>query len=79
MPPEIPNQIITGTPYTERECFARLVNDIGNARDAARGMAQLRKDMRWQHVAGLLDQMRDNIQRLMVSGTGLIVPGNRFN
>lgn len=74
MPREIPGQIVSGIPQTERELFARLLSDLGNARDAARGLAHSRKDMRWLAVAGIFDEIKEKAALLMNRPNGIVVP-----
>lgn len=72
---EIPNQRISGVELTERDCFLWLINNLGEARDAANGLAQLRKDLRFYQIAMMLDRVKDNASRLMTKPKGLIIPG----
>ncbi len=74
MPKELPNQIQSGSAYTERECFARLLYDLGNATTAAKGMAYLRKDVRWLAIAGIFEEIQGKATILMNKPTGIIVP-----
>ncbi len=74
MPKEIPNQIISSSPVTERELFARLLSDLGNARDAARGLAHSRKDLRFLAIAGLFDEIREKSALLMHKPGGIVIP-----
>ncbi len=54
-----------GRPLTERELFGWLQDNLGEARDAARGLAHSRKDPRWLSVAKLLDACREKTGTLM--------------
>lgn len=67
--------VVSGSPMSEKDCFLWLIQNLGESRDAARGLAQLRKDMRWQQIAMLLDRVSDNAKRLMTKPQGLIIPG----
>lgn len=75
---EIETQIVAGSPMTERECYMWLVNNLGEARDAARGLAHLRKDMRWLAVSGIFDEVKAKATMLMNKPQGLVIPGATF-
>jgi hypothetical protein len=74
MPAEIPNQLQSGSPYTERELFSRLLHDLGNCHTDARGLAALRKDLRWLAVAGLFEELREKATLLMTKPQGIVIP-----
>lgn len=57
--------IIQGRDMSERELFMWLQNNLGEARDAARGLAHARKDPRWLHVGKLLDECQQRTKALM--------------
>lgn len=76
---EVPNQIISGSAMSERDCFLMLIDSIGNARNCANGIAQLRKDIRWVAITKILDEMKDKVELLHKKPQGLIIPGRRFN
>lgn len=78
MPREIAEQRISGSPYTERECYARLIDELGNARDTARGLGHLRKDTRWMMIAGTLQAIQDKVKILMVKPQGIVIPPGAF-
>lgn len=49
---------------TEREALAILLDSLGNARDAMRGLALLRSDEAWLVAAKIIDKVRDNAIQL---------------
>ncbi len=49
----------------EHQCFALMLDQIAGVRDCMRGMASLRKDMRWLVLAQKMDEMRDMAKRQM--------------
>lgn len=77
MPKELPNQIISGNAMSERDCYLHLMEHIGQARAAANGLAQLRKDVRWLAVCGIFDEMKEKVQLLATKPQGLIIPKSR--
>lgn len=79
MPREHPDQIISGSPVSERQLYLWLQDYLGRAEDAARGLAHARKDARWLKISGLLAMARENTSRLMNRPQGLVIPGARFN
>jgi hypothetical protein len=58
----------TGTPMNERECYARALEHLQAANNCFRGLAQLRGDMSWLKVVRVLDQVIDNVRKLMTRG-----------
>ncbi len=67
---------VDGRAMTEAECYAFLSDRLGQASDAARGLAHLRKDMRWKALSEMLVQCRDNAKLLLHKkrSGGLIIP-----
>ena len=59
---------------SDRECFGHFINNIKQARDAARGIALTRPDIElaagaggkgdWLAIAGLLQQVADRAEKL---------------
>lgn len=56
-------QQFTGTPLTERECFARSIDHMQSAINCFRGLAQLRKDMKWLLAVRNMEKMIDQVKR----------------
>lgn len=54
---------------TEHELFARLTDTLARASADAAQMAAIRGDNRWQAVADLLTQVKDNVFALAMQGT----------
>lgn len=67
---------VDGRPLTERECFAHLVDCLGRACDAARGLGHLRKDMRWIAVSGVLQEVRDRATLILHKPKGISIPAS---
>jgi hypothetical protein len=71
-----------GTPLSERDCFERAIHHATGLRDSVRGLALLRAGDKnhafgWLTIVQVLDQLIDNIKKLMVRGvnrTPLILP-----
>lgn len=70
---------VGGRPMTETECYSHLVEALNNASQAAKGLAHLRKQMRWLAVAGCLQEIRDKSKALMWAAKGIWVPGSKVN
>jgi hypothetical protein len=83
--PELLNQRISGTPMSEKDCFERAIFHATGLRDSVRGLALLRHNdtnhaFGWLAIVQVLDQLVDNIKKLMVRGvnrSNLILP-SRF-
>lgn len=58
----------THTPQTEPELYARAIDHLQAACNCFRGLAQMRKDMRWLMVVRAMDEMIDRVRRLMSRG-----------
>jgi len=71
------NMLHSSSVMTEIDCFKRLIDALDNARNAANGLAQLRKDMRWYVIAKMLDAIRDKTTKLMTKPKNIIIP-SRF-
>lgn len=71
-----------GTPMSERDCYTRAIHHAQGLRDCCRGLAMLRADDQnhafgWLAVVKILEQLVDNIQKLMMRGvnrSNLILP-----
>ena len=77
MPKEIPNQIQSGILMSEMICFGHLINALGIASDAARGLAHSRKDVRWLAVSKIIVEISDNAKKLRDKPQGLTIQGFR--
>lgn len=79
---ELLNQRINGTPMSEKDCFQQAIYHVRGLRDCVRGLALLRAGDQnhafgWLSLVKILDQLHDNIQKMMVRGvnrTNLILP-----
>ena len=71
--PEIHNQLISGTPLSERELYARYLDLNGQMINVVRGMAASRKDSRWLHLARIHDGIADEVKKLIDKGGPRIV------
>ena len=82
---ELAGQRQHGTPMSERDCYQEALYHARGLRDSVRGLALLRAGDKnhafgWLSIVHILDQLVDNIQKLMVRGvnrTNLILP-HRF-
>lgn len=62
-----------GTPLSEKDCYQRALFHAQGLRDSCRGLALLRADDQnhafgWLTIVKVLEQLVDNIQRLMTRG-----------
>ena len=67
MPPEIAGQRITGSPLSERDCYARAIYHIQGLRECLRGLALLRNDLRWLVPVRFAEQLEYNVRRMMTA------------
>lgn len=67
-------EIINGSPMTERDIYLRLMNHLAETRDLARGLAHSRKSIHWLAISKILEEVRDKVGKLMLKGTGLVLP-----
>ena len=71
---EVPNQIINGTVMSERDCLLHFVEHMGQARASLNGLAQLRKDMRYLALCGIIDEIREKATLLANKPAGIVIP-----
>lgn len=79
---ELMGQMQHGTPLSERDCYERALHHARGLRDSVRGLALLRAGdtnhaFGWLAIVKVLEQLVDNIQKLMVRGvnrSNLILP-----
>lgn len=67
MPREVVQEF-SGTPMTERECFARMIDHLNAAMNCARGLAQLRRDMKWLIAVRNLEHIQDQVRQEIHKG-----------
>lgn len=53
------------TQLDERTCFLAAIEGLQHTRDALRGLAILREDMRWLVAVQLVDQLADRVKAVM--------------
>lgn len=71
--PELEGQMQSGSPMSERDCYQRALFHLNGLRTSLRGLVAARRDMRWLLIVRILDQIEDNIRKLMVKGGSRIV------
>ena len=57
-----------GREVSEYECYLRAIEGLKIARDALRGLAILRSDMRWLLPVRILEELIDRVDRLKDRG-----------
>lgn len=55
-------QQFSGTPMTEPECFARAMDHMQSAINCFRGLAVMRRDMKWLIAVRNMEKMIDQVK-----------------